>query len=125
MIPEGYSTISPYMLVDGAQKVIDFAKSVFDATELRLFRGPNGEIKHAEIKIGNSVVMLADSIEGWPAVPSWVHVYVDDVDATYRKGLAAGGVSAQEPREKEGDPDRRGGLQDPAGNTWWISTPQT
>lgn len=125
MTPEGYSTISPYMLVEGARRVIDFAKATFDATELRVFDGPDGKIQHSEIKIGNAVVMLADAIEGWPAVPSWVHVYVDDVDATYRKGLAAGAVSAQEPREKEGDPDRRGGLKDPAGNTWWISTPRS
>jgi PhnB protein len=58
----------------------------------------------------------------WPAVPSHVHVYLPDVDAAWRRALDAGGVPVQEPTRREGDPDRRGGVKDPAGNTWWIST---
>lgn len=58
----------------------------------------------------------------WPAFPAWLHVYVRDVDATYRRALEVGGASVQEPQQKEGDPDRRGGVKDPAGNTWWISS---
>jgi PhnB protein len=66
--------------------------------------------------------MLAEASEGWRAFPIWLHLYVPDVDATYRRAIQAGGMSVQEPRQKAGDPDRRGGVKDPAGNTWWISS---
>jgi PhnB protein len=120
--PEGYSTVSPYLVAQGAQRVIDFLKAVFDATELRRFDMPDGTILHAEVRVGDTVVMIGDAGEQWPALPSFLHVYVDDVDATYRRALAAGAPSVREPEQKPGDPDRRGGVKDPAGNTWWIAT---
>ncbi len=120
--PEGYSTVSPYLIVVGAQRVIDFLKKALDATELRRHGLPDGSVMHAEVRIGDTVVMLGDAGGDWPAVPAHLHVYVDDVDATYRRALAAGGVSVQEPTRREGEPDRRGGVKDPAGNTWWIAT---
>ncbi len=120
--PEGYSSVSPYLVVDGAQRVIEFLKQTFDATELRRYDKPDGSVMHAEVRIDDTVVMLGDGGEAWPAFPSFLHVYVPDVDAAYRRALAAGGVSVQEPQQREGDPDRRGGVKDPAGNTWWIST---
>ena len=86
---------------------------------------PDGTVMHAEVQIDDSVVMLADGGRPWPAFPAWLHVYVRDVDATYRRALEAGGASVQEPQQKEGDPDRRGGVKDPAGNTWWISSQVT
>ncbi len=76
---------------------------------------------HAEVRIDDTVVMIADGGHGSPAFATWLHVYVPDVDATYRRALAAGGISVQEPTRND-DPDRRGGVQDPAGNTWWIAT---
>jgi uncharacterized glyoxalase superfamily protein PhnB len=120
--PEGYPSVSAYVMVNGAQRVIDFLKKTFDATELRRFDSPDGSIMHVEVKIEDSVVMLSDGGGSFPAFPVWLHVYVPDVDATYRRALAAGGVSAQEPQQKKDDPDRRGGVKDPSGNTWWIST---
>lgn len=120
--PQGYSTVSVYVVADGAQRVIDFLKNSFDATELRRFDSPDGSIMHAEVRIDDTVVMLADGGGSYPAFPVWLHVYVPDVDAIYHKALEAGGVSVQEPVRKEGDPDRRGGVKDPCGNTWWIST---
>ncbi|WNG62497.1 VOC family protein [Archangium gephyra] len=108
-------------MVDGAQRVIDFLKKAFDATELRRYDGPNGSIMHVEVRIDDSVIMLSDGGGSFPAFPVWIHLYVPDVDATYQRALAAGGVSVQEPQQK-GDPDRRGGVKDPSGNTWWIST---
>ena len=120
--PEGYSSISVYLVVDGAQRVIDFLKKTFDATELRRYDMPGGSIMHAEVRIDDTVVMIADGGGAWPAFPSWLHVYVQDVDATYQRALEAGGVSVQAPERKEGDPDRRGGIKDPGGNTWWIAT---
>ncbi|HEY8258504.1 MAG TPA: VOC family protein [Gemmatimonadales bacterium] len=120
--PEGYPSISAYVMVDGAQRVIDFLKGAFGATELRRFDMPNGVIMHAEVRIDDSVVMLADAGEQYPAFPVWLHVYVRDVNAVYRRALELGATSVQEPKERVGDPDRRAGVMDPAGNTWWIST---
>ncbi len=76
----------------------------------------------AEVRIDDTVVMICDSGEGNPAFPAWLHVYVPDVDVSYRRLLGAGGVSVQEPAQKDGDPDRRAGVKDPVGNTWWIAT---
>lgn len=120
--PDGYPSVSAYVMVNGAQRVIDFLKKAFDATELRRYDGPNGSIMHVEVRIDDSVVMLSDGGGSFPAFPVWLHVYVPDVDATFQRALAAGGVSVQEPQQKKDDPDRRGGVKDPSGNTWWIST---
>ena len=120
--PEGYSTVSPYLIAAGAQAVIDFLKKAFGARELRRYDMPDGSIMHAEVRIGDTVVMIGDAGEHWPAVPAHLHVYVDSVDETYRRALDAGGASVQPPQQKGQDPDRRGGVKDPAGNTWWIAT---
>lgn len=74
------------------------------------------------MRIGASVVMLAEGSRDYPAFPAWLHLYVPDVDVSYRRALDAGAASVQEPQQKPGDPDRRGGVLDPAGNTWWISS---
>jgi PhnB protein len=120
--PQGYSTVSVYMVVDDAQRVIDFLKKTFDAAELRRFEARDAKIMHAEVRIDDTVVMLASAAGPYPAFPVWLHVYVPDVDATYQKALQTGAVSVQEPVCKDGDPDKRGGFKDPAGNTWWVST---
>jgi PhnB protein len=120
--PQGYSTVSVYIVTEGAQRVIDFLKKVFAAADLRRFDTPEGRIMHAEVRIGDTVVMIADASGTYPAFPAWLHVYVPDVDATYKKALEAGGVSVQEPVRREGDPDRRGGVKDPGGNIWWFAT---
>ncbi|MEZ4769861.1 MAG: VOC family protein [Caldilineales bacterium] len=119
--PESYSTVSPYLIVADAAAAIAFLRRVFDAAELRRFPGPDGLLRHAEVRIDDTVVMLADAVEGWPPVPSHVHVYVPDVDETYRRALAAGAESVQEPVQKE-DEDKRGGVKDAGGTTWWIAT---
>jgi PhnB protein len=120
--PEGYSSVSVYIMADRAQRAIDFLKKTFDAAELRRFDAPEGRIMHAEVRLDDTVVMLSDAVGSYTAFPVWLHVYVPDLDATYKKALQAGGASVQEPVRKEGDPDRRGGVKDPCGNTWWIST---
>jgi PhnB protein len=119
--PEGYTSVSPYLIVDGAERTIEFLVHVFGAVELRRFPDDAGRLRHAEVRIDDTVVMLADSIEGWPAVPSHVHIYVPDVDAVYQRALAAGATSAQEPVKKD-DADKRGGVKDAGGTTWWIAT---
>ena len=119
--PKNYNSVSPYLIVDGASGTIDFLKRVFGAVELRRFPDAAGKLMHAEVRIDDTVVMIADGGEGWPPVPSYVHVYVSDVDAAYRRALAAGATSVQEPVKKE-DEDKRGGVRDAGGTTWWIAT---
>ncbi|MGE3179611.1 MAG: VOC family protein, partial [Vicinamibacterales bacterium] len=119
---EAYSTVSPYLIVNGAGATIDFLKAVFDAVELRRFPDESGRIRHAEVRLDDTVIMLADPVPPqWPAMPSNVHVYVKDVDETYRKALAAGAESVQAPVKKP-DEDKRGGVRDAGGTTWWIAT---
>ena len=120
--PDGYSTVSPYLVTEKAQQVIDFLVAVFDAEALRRYETEDGSIMHAEVRIADTVVMLGEAGGDWPAQPSHIHVYVEDVDRTYRRALDAGGTSAQEPQRRGDDPDRRGGVRDPGGNTWWIAT---
>ena len=76
---------------------------------------------HSEIRLDDSVLMIADSAEGWPALPAHVHVYLPDVDAAYTAALKAGAESVQEPVKKQ-DADKRGGVKDAGGTTWWIGT---
>jgi uncharacterized glyoxalase superfamily protein PhnB len=119
--PEGYTSVSPYLILDGAGRTIEFLTNVFGAVELRRFPAPDGRLIHAEVRIDDTVLMLADAVEGWPPVPAHVHVYVPDVDATYRRALEAGAQSVQEPVQKD-DEDKRGGVMDSGGTTWWIAT---
>lgn len=109
--PENYNTVSPYLIVADAPATIAFLERVFDAAEIRRFPRPDGKLMHAEVRIDDTVVMLADSVEGWPPVPSYVHVYVADVDAVYQRALEAGAESVQEPVQKQ-DEDKRGGVKD-------------
>lgn len=119
--PDDYSTVSPYLVVNGAAATIQFLETVFGAQLLRSFPSASGGIMHAEVRIGDSIVMLGDAAPGWPPVAAHVHVYVQDVDATYARALAAGAEPVQEPIKKE-DEDKRGGVRDASGTTWWIAT---
>lgn len=119
--PQSYNSVSPYLIVNGAAAAIDFLVRVFDAVELSRIPAEGGRVMHAEVRIDDSVVMLADAVENWPVVPAHVHVYVPDVDATYRRALEYGAAAVQEPVKKE-DADKRGGFKDPGGTTWWVAT---
>ena len=120
--PQGYSSVSAYVVAHGAQDVIDFLIKTFDARQTRRYDMPDGSIMHAEVLIDDTVVMIADCGADNPAFPIWLHLYVPDVDASYRRALDAGGLPADEPNQREGDPDRRAGVKYSAGNTWWIAT---
>lgn len=119
--PHGSSDVSPYLIVDGANETINFLVRVFGAVELRRFSGAAGKLLHAEVQIGDTVFMIADSGDGWPHIPANVHIYVPDVDAVYLLALEAGALSVQEPVKKE-DEDKLGGVKDSGGTTWWIAT---
>ncbi len=120
-IPQGYHSVSPYLVVDGAAKLIDFVKHTFDAVENARMEGPQGRISHAEVKIGDSIVMLSDSTPEYKAMPSMLYVYIDDVDAVYKRALQAGGTSVSEPKNQFYG-DRSAGVRDPLGNHWGIAT---
>ena len=122
--PGGYPSVSPYLVVGGAGAgaVLAFVHDVFGGEPLRRFDRRDGSVMHAEVRIGDSVLMLGDATADWPAVPVSLHVYVEDVDAVYARALTAGAVALQPPERKADDPDRRGGFTDPAGNTWWVAT---
>ena len=121
--PQGYNSVSPYLIVDGADATIKFLTTALDAKEIRRFPAPDGsgKVMHAEVRIDDTVLMIADRPSEWPQVPAHVHVYVPDVDASYKRALAAGAESVQEPVKKE-DADKRSGVRDAGGTTWWIST---
>jgi PhnB protein len=120
-IPEGRHTVTPYLMVEGAGRLIDFVKSAFHAKELERHDGPGGAVMHAEVRIGDSVLMLADANEKHPATRSAIHLYVNDVDATHASALKAGAVSTMAPATQFYG-DRSGGVRDAFGNTWWIAT---
>ena len=107
--------------MDGARWTIEFLVQAFNAEPMRHFADPSGKIMHAEVRIDDTVLMIADSAEGWPSIPAHVHIYVPDVDATYQRALEAGARSVQVPVKKD-DADKRGGVKDASGKTWWIAT---
>ncbi|MDP2354524.1 MAG: VOC family protein [Beijerinckiaceae bacterium] len=119
--PDNHSDVSIYMMANDASAVINFAEAVFKAKELMSQARDDGSIMHAELQIGDSVIMLSQATDEHPAFPVWLHVYVADVDETYEAALRFGAASVQAP-ERKGDTDRRGGVRDAAGNTWWIAT---
>ena len=120
--PDGYNSLSPYLIVDGAQKLIDLLIRVFDATEKRRYDLPDGTIMHAEVQIDDSIIMLADSSTQYPANIFLVHVYVENADEVFKKAIELGCEPIEEPKQKEGEPDRRGSFRDFAGNSWSVGT---
>lgn len=120
--PSGYNSVSPYFIVNGAQKFIELMKEIFEAKELRRYNMPDGSIMHAEIQIDDSVIMLGDASEKYPAVPIVMHVYVPNVDEIFNKAIAAGCEIIEQPKEREEDPDRRATFKDFAGNMWSVGT---
>ena len=119
--PTGYNSVSPYLVTKNAQEVIDFLRATLDATPLRREEAEDGSVRHAEVRIDDTVVMIGEAPEGWDAVPCHIHIYVPNVDATYAVALDNGGDSVQEPVQRD-DPDRRAGVKGPGGNTWWFGT---
>jgi len=120
--PAGYNSVSPYFIVNGAQRFIDLMKKIFDVNELRRYDMPDGTIMHAEIQIDDSVIMLGDSSDKYPPVPIVIHVYVSDADKTFAKAIEAGCEIIEKPKQQENDPDRRGTFRDFAGNMWSVGT---
>jgi uncharacterized glyoxalase superfamily protein PhnB len=119
-IPDGYHSVTPNLVVKGAVKLIDFMKQAFGADEAFRMPAPSGEIMHAEVRIGDSVIMLNDAMRQQP-ITSSLFLYVTDVDRIYQQALKAGGTSLVEPANMFWG-DRMAQVQDPFGNQWSIAT---
>ncbi len=126
-IPDGYHSVTPYLMVKGAAQAIDFYKKAFGATEIMRFPGPDGKVAHAEIKIGDSTIMMADETDAnrGPQTaggsPVSLMLYVDDVDKTFKQAVSSGAKSTR-PVADQFYGDRMGTLTDPFGHTWSIGT---
>jgi PhnB protein len=128
-IPEGYTTLSPSLIVDGATEAIDFYKQAFGATERGIMQGPDGKIAHAELQIGDSVLMLSDpypmqnakSPKELGGTTVSIFMYVEDVDAAFKNAIDAGATSTMEPDDMFWG-DRFGSFSDPYGHAWAIAT---
>jgi uncharacterized glyoxalase superfamily protein PhnB len=120
-IPEGYHTVTPFVIVKGAARLIDFMKEAFDAKEMTRVVGESGAIGHAEVRVGDSVVMMFDTKEHWPETPAFLRLYTEDCDATYQRALDCGATSVTRPTNMPWG-DRGCRVRDPLGNLWWIMT---
>ena len=128
-IPEGYHSVTPYLIIKGAARAIDFYKKAFGATELMRMPQPDGRIAHAEIKIGDSRIMLADeypemnfrSPQAFGGTPVAISLYMQDVDRVVKKAIA-GGAKVLRPVTDQFYGDRSGSLEDPFGHVWHVAT---
>ncbi len=122
-VPDGYHTVTPYIVVADVDEFLDFLKAAFGATEKERMPGQDGQTAHAEVLIGDSHVMTGSAHQGWPVTLCMIYLYVPDTDATYTQALEAGAKSVQEPTDMFYG-DRNAVVKDPAGNTWCIATHQ-
>ncbi len=130
-IPEGHHTVTPHLMIKGAGRAIDYYRHAFGAEEMMRMADPDGKVRHAEICIGDSRLMISDefpeefpqfrSAESMGGSPMNIYLYVDDVDGCCGRAIAAGGQEI-EPVADQFYGDRRGGVRDPFGYVWWIAT---
>jgi PhnB protein len=119
--PDGYHSVTPYAVVPDATTLIDFATSVLGGTLKERMDRDDGSVMHAEVTVGDSLLMLSSTDEENPPFPAMLHVYVDDVDAVYEAALARGATSLRKPDDQFYG-DRVGGVVDTQGNQWWLAT---
>jgi uncharacterized glyoxalase superfamily protein PhnB len=120
-IPDGYSVVTPYLVVRDPRQLVNFLTQAFGAKLNHQSLGPDGKIVHAEVKIDGSPVMIGGARPGIEPTSAMIYLYVTDTDANYKRALAAGGVSVMEPANQFYG-DRNAGVKDPEGNQWWIAT---
>ena len=119
-VPDGYHAITPYFTVTDADRLIAFMVGVFEGRVLSEDRLENGRVRHARLRIGDSIVMLNEAGDDYSANESQMHLYVTDVDATFRRALEEGASTLMEPCDRPHG-DRMAGFRDPCANTWWIA----
>jgi uncharacterized glyoxalase superfamily protein PhnB len=118
---EGYHNVNPFLFVEGAAKLIDFLADVFGAVETERMVQADGSVGHAEVRVGDSVIMISEASDRFPQGRSAAYVFVDDVDLVFQRALAAGAQSVSEPSDKFYG-NREAGVSDAFGNIWWIAT---
>jgi PhnB protein len=119
-VPEGFHTVTPYLMVPDADALVEFMGRAFAAEETFRARGAHGGL-HVEVRVGDSMVMIGGHEDTEPR-PAAIFLYVDGVDEVYRRALAAGATPIEEPADRPEDGDRRAGVADPFGNAWFIAT---
>ena len=119
--PEGFHSVTPYLTVEGAAKLLEFLKQAFGAEEIGRYPEPGGRIAHAAVRIGDSMVEMSDSTSEWPPTPCSLHFYVPDVDAVYQRAIKAGGISLREPADQFYG-ERSAAVRDVCGNNWFLGT---
>jgi uncharacterized glyoxalase superfamily protein PhnB len=120
--PETYPSISPYLICQEPERVIDFLTAVFSGSLVRRYDRPDGSLMHAEIRIDDSIVMIGGGTTQYSSSEVHIHIYVPDAQAVHDRAIAAGAQSVQPPVRKAADDDLRGGFRDPAGTHWWVAT---
>ncbi len=120
-IPDNYPRVIPYLIVEDVSKQMEFLIKVFGAKESEKMTLPDGSINHAEVRIGESVIMMGKSSREWPPIPAMIYIYVEDTDSAYKKAVEAGAQSLMEPADQFYG-DRNAGVKDPFGNSWWIAS---
>ena len=120
-VPEGLQTVTPYLVVDDAAKLIEFMKNAFDGRVSFITRRDDNKIMHATVRIGTSTIMVADTMEGMEPHTGMLYLYLEDADGVFRKAINAKATSVQEPKT-EFYGDRAGAVKDEWGNVWWIAT---
>jgi PhnB protein len=120
----GFTSITPYIMVNGAAEFIAFLKTAFAGVERLRVPAPDGSVIHSEVAIGNSMMEVGDANEQIPPAPADIHLYVEDADATFDRALAAGGTSIYRPTDDHPSGDRWGALKDRFGNNWYVATPR-
>lgn len=120
-IRDGFHTVTPYLFAEGVSRVIDFISAAFDGEILFRHESPDGTDMHAEMRVGNSMVMLGESSDEFPPMPSSIYLYVTDCDTQFQSALDAGGISVFDVRDLPSG-ERYSGVEDPCGNLWWIAT---
>lgn len=120
--PEGYPSMSPYLIAADAESLIDFITTAFGGELLRRFDRPDGSLMHAEVRIDDSVVMIGGGATEARSEQPHIHLYVPDVQSVFERALAAGAEAVQQPERKRADDDLRAGVRDRSGVTWWIAS---
>jgi len=121
-IPAGCHTITPYLLVSGVPRLIEFLTEAFEAKMIHRVDRVDGSTAHAQVRIGDSLVMMGEPMEQMQPMPAAIFLYVPDCDAVYKRALKAGGTSCMPVTTMQFSGQRYGGVKDPCGNLWWIAT---
>jgi uncharacterized glyoxalase superfamily protein PhnB len=120
-VPEGYHSVTPWIISRDTAQLIDFVTAAFGAQELGRFQMEDGTIGHAEVRVGDSVVMMFDRKQDWPDTPAFLRLFVEDGDAVFQQAVHAGATPVTEMTHLYWG-DRVGRVRDPLGNLWWIQT---